>query len=216
MPPFEIVTTFRDRHKRVVGTTVEPSHIWQHGADLSHKGKRYFLCMHCHLKQDYSHQIFSAGATTSAAMHLEKAHHITKAGSSIPPSLHANPWQLTSAINPYAPQQFDGSQFKRNYLEWVLADDVTFRQASSTRLAKLIDPAANCVLPKSHNSVVYWIKKFYIEQRSVIKGIIGRAKSRITLSTDLWTSGNKLTFCGVVAHFIGKKSTSLYISIQAN
>jgi hypothetical protein len=70
----------RSRHKRVIGTKIKESWIYQHGANLEHDGVRYWLCKICHMKRRYSTALYASSGTTHAARHLLREHQITEFG----------------------------------------------------------------------------------------------------------------------------------------
>jgi hypothetical protein len=48
-----------------------------------------------------------------------------------------------------------------------------------------------------------------LEERKIEVGeLLRAASSKISVSVDIWTSSNYLSFLGVVAHFVGKQSIS--------
>lgn len=57
-------------HRRVVGTKIKESWIYRHGANLEHKGIRYWLCKLCHEKRSYSTALYASSGTAHAARHL--------------------------------------------------------------------------------------------------------------------------------------------------
>ena len=56
--------------------------------------------------------------------------------------------------------------------------------------------------------------KAKLEERKVEVGeLLRAASSKISISVDIWTSSNHLSFLGVVAHFVGKQSISSILSL---
>ena len=70
----------RPRHKRVVGTKIKESWIYQYGANLEYDGARYWLCRICHVKRSYSKALYASSGTAHAASHLLREHQITESG----------------------------------------------------------------------------------------------------------------------------------------
>lgn len=121
----------------------------------------------------------------------------------MPPS--RNPFEASSlaAFNLVTP--FDSERFKKSYTDWAICEDLSFRQATSSRTRDLIKsggPAAENVLPSSPTTLRNWIMASYESRLTDIKNMLVISRSKIHLSFDLWSSSNHLTLCGVVAHFV--------------
>ncbi|KJZ68471.1 hypothetical protein HIM_12135 [Hirsutella minnesotensis 3608] len=106
---------------------------------------------------------------------------------------------------------FDEATWKARFVDWVIAEDVTFRQASSERLRWLLANGGEQVsklLPEHHSTIRSWIRDSYEGRRQAICNLIRGSKSSVHLSFDLWTASNGFHYVGVVGHFVdghGKK-----------
>ena len=49
-----------------------------------------------------------------------------------------------------------------------------------------------------------YVKTALEDRKSIIKRLVQSAASKVTVSVDVWTSSNYLSFLGVVAHFVGR------------
>ena len=90
-------------------------------------------------------------------------------------------------------------------MDWIITEDVTFRQASSGRLQWLIangGELASSLLPEHHSTVCSWIRQTFECWRQAILDIVKRAKSSIHMSFDLWTASNAVNYIGIVGHFV--------------
>ncbi|EWY79581.1 hypothetical protein FOYG_17275 [Fusarium oxysporum NRRL 32931] len=158
----------RPRHKRVIGTKIKESWIYQHGANLDHNGVRYWLCRLCHEKKSYATALYASSGTSHATRHLLRQHQIAEFGES-GPGLR-NPFTLaassaSSSSRPLSRQaslgfqlasHFNESAWKARFVDWIILEDVTFRQASSERLRWLIAKGgelASQLLPEHHTTV---------------------------------------------------------------
>jgi hypothetical protein len=140
----------RPRHKRVIGTKIKESWIYRHGANLEHRGVRYWLCRICHMKKSYSTALYVSSGTSHAARHLLRQHQITEVGESGPglatpftlaatySSSSSHPLSRQASLGLQLASHFDEGTWKARFVDWVIAEDVTFRQASSERLRWLI------------------------------------------------------------------------------
>lgn len=116
--------------------------------------------------------------------------------------------------SPFRPH-FDAASWKAHFVDWIILEDVTFRQASSERLRWLIanggEPASQ-LLPQHHTTVCSWIRHTFESRREIIFGLVKGAKSCVHLSFDLWTASNGFHYIGIVGHFVdgaGKKQDVL-------
>ncbi|KAH7468076.1 putative oxidoreductase [Fusarium oxysporum f. sp. matthiolae] len=207
----------RPRHRRVVGTKMKESWIYRHGANLEHKGVRYWLCRLCHEKRSYSTALYASSGTAHAARHLLRQHQIAEFGDSSP-SL-TTPFTLaaasaSSSVRPLSRQaslgfqlgsHFDERSWKARFVDWIILEDVTFRQASSERLRWLIangGELASQLLPEHHTTVCSWIRLTFESRRQIIFNLVKDAKSSVHLSFDLWTASNGFHYIGIVGHFV--------------
>jgi hypothetical protein len=90
-------------------------------------------------------------------------------------------------------------------VDWIILEDVTFRQASSERLRWLIangGELASQLLPEHHTTVCSWIRLTFESRRQIIFNLVKDAKSSVHLSVDLWTASNGFHYIGIVGHFV--------------
>jgi hypothetical protein len=159
----------RPRHRRVVGTNMKESWIYRHGANLEHGGVRYWLCRLCHEKRSYSTALYASSGTAHAARHLVRQHQIVEFGDRSP--CLATPFTIaaksaSASVRSLSRQtslgfqlasHFDERSWKSRFVDWVILEDVTFRQASSERLRWLITNGgelASQLLPEHHTTFV--------------------------------------------------------------
>ncbi|KJZ70580.1 hypothetical protein HIM_10009 [Hirsutella minnesotensis 3608] len=97
------------------------------------------------------------------------------------------------------------SLWKTRFVDWIILEDVTFRQASSERLRCLVangGELASQLLPEHHTTVCSWIRHTFESRRVIILNLVKGAKSCVHLSFDLWTASNGFHFIGIVGHFV--------------
>jgi hypothetical protein len=73
---------------------------------------------------------------------------------------------------------------------------------SFRELVLFIAPALEGFLVHSATTIRRWILQLFERQTLVIKKKLARARSRIHISFDLWTSPNHRAFVGIVAHWL--------------
>lgn len=207
----------RPRHKRVVGTKIKESWIYQHGANLDYGGVRYWLCKICHEKRSYSTALYASSGTAHAAKHLLRMHQITEFGERTPSQ--QTPFTLATSSTSSSSRalsrqaslgfqlasRFDEVAWKARFVDWIILEDVTFRQASSERLRWLIangGELASQLVPEHHTTVCSWIRQSFERRRQIIFDLVKNAKSSVHLSFDLWTASNGFNYIGIVSHFV--------------
>ncbi|KJZ70963.1 hypothetical protein HIM_09667 [Hirsutella minnesotensis 3608] len=213
----------RPRHKRVVGTRIKESWIYRYGANLEHRGVRYWLCKICHIKKSYSTASYASSETAHAARHLLRQHQIAESGERV--SGLKTPFSLASGstLSSFSPasqqtnlgyqigSHFDEEAWKARFVDWIIVEDVTFRQASGDRLRWLIangGELASRLLPEHHTTICSWIRLSFESRRHIIAEIVKKPKSSVHISFDLWTASNAFNYLGTVGRFVdqeGKK-----------
>ncbi|KAK4077565.1 hypothetical protein Purlil1_12327 [Purpureocillium lilacinum] len=169
------------------------------------------------MKKSYSTALYVSSGTSHAARHLLRQHHITEAGHSGPGL--ATPFTLAAtdgsssshllsrqaSLGLQLASHFDEGTWKARFVDWVIVEDVTFRQASSERLRWLITNGgelASQLLPEHHTTVCSWICQTFESRRHIIANLVKNARSSIHLSFDLWTASNGFHHVGIVGHFV--------------
>lgn len=102
-------------------------------------------------------------------------------------------------------KSFSAETWKAKFIDWVIVEDITFRQASSSRLQWLIangGELANQLLPEHHGTINRWIQEAFKERQKMIIELVKNSRSIIHLSFDLWTALNSFHYLGIVGHFI--------------
>ncbi|KAK7592286.1 hypothetical protein V3481_006907 [Fusarium oxysporum f. sp. vasinfectum] len=168
-------------------------------------------------KRSYSTALYASSGTAHAARHLLRQHQIAEFGDSSP-SL-TTPFTLaaasaSSSVRALSRQaslgfqlgsHFDERSWKARFVDWIILEDVTFRQASSERLRWLIangGELASQLLPEHHTTVCSWIRLTFESRRQIIFNLVKDAKSSVHLSFDLWTASNGFHYIGIVGHFV--------------
>jgi hypothetical protein len=147
---------------------------------------------------------------------LLREHHITESGErglnrQTPFALAASSVSSSRALSQQASlgfqltSHFDEAAWKARFVDWIILEDVTFRQASSNRLRWLIangGELASQLVPEHHTTVCSWICQSFECRRQIIFDLVKNAKSSIHLSFDLWTASNGFNYIGIVSHFV--------------
>jgi hypothetical protein len=190
----------RLRSKRAVANA-RISWIYLHGRELEKrkgtKWNKYWLCKHC-----YERGIMKplrADSTYSCSRHLESAHNI------VPPGAIAPTSQLDSYLEEV--HSLAAERWRADFLNWITHDDITFSQAASERLHKVILGGGAHIrhLLPSRNTVRAWLITTYHERITDVKKSLAGARSRVNLSFDAWSSPNHVSLLGVVGHWIDEE-----------
>ena len=109
--------------------------------------------------------------------------------------------------------QFDGEQWINSFIDWIIALDLSYRQAADYR-TKAIVTTGRLVLeslyPSAPTTISKWIQDRFLQRIQVIKSLIHSSLSKIHLTVDLWKAKNSRDYCGVVASFVSKLATASY------
>jgi len=87
-------------------------------------------------------------------------------------------------------------------VDWVIADNQTFRHACSPRLKKLL--TAPYLAPESHTSLSKWVVDALPARRLRVEELLSQSQSKINISSDLWKGRNNHNYIGVIGHWISK------------
>jgi hypothetical protein len=215
-------TGYKVRHKSALKGGAKASPIWRYGVELEHfkadgSAVKLWLCQRCHLARQLNAAKVVSG-THHITEHMVKVHCIDPATGLLPetPSRpgFSSPFEaakaagLSSCIS-HSPWQEEALQSA--LVDWVIIKDVSFSNAVSPALRGLL--TWNCssllaALPNSVSTMRDYILSTLETRKAEIGVLLEASKSRISISVDVWTSSNYLSFLGVVAHFTGKFFTA--------
>ncbi|KAG7001051.1 putative AC transposase [Fusarium oxysporum f. sp. conglutinans] len=200
------------KHKRTTGKT-KKSWIWDHGANIESENEQYWLCRRCHETGSDCSTIFKYNGNSAIAYHLKHKHGISEDGE-VPQHIRvSNPWDRSKKANSFGPLRtpIAGEGYRQQYLDWVVAHDVSFRSATAGDTCDLLSygrPELERLLPTSATTLSSWIMAAFETRRESLKAELKECRSAVHLSCDLWTSTSGMSLCGVVAHFVGVDYTN--------
>jgi hypothetical protein len=96
-------------------------------------------------------------------------------------------------------------KFEQALVAFICCVHIAFNIVENEFFVALLTTTSNLVpqvLPQSHNTVREWAVRSYHDRKLRVKNILQKARSRIHLSFDLWTSTNHHAFNAIVAHFV--------------
>jgi hypothetical protein len=195
----------------------ESSGIWKHGADLEYleldnKTSRIWLCRVCHLQKVRS-DAKTYNSTHYIAKHLLKAHHVSSSGDLIAdaPMLPASPWMLARdiarATRALSQLLYNEGPLQAALIDWTILHDLSFRDATSSATRALISwnrIVLLAALPSAPTTLYVYILRSLEERKMEIRTLLKSARSKLSVSVDIWSSGNHLSFMAIVGHFVGE------------
>ena len=201
------------------------SGIYNYGWRLWHvsSGEYYWLCKQCHVRKrtingSLKPPVFKVSDSTTAAInHLKKVHNIDQKGTEqkqYPGPLDnwtGNGSSQAAAIHNAFAAGFDHNHFRALLFDWIISDNVAFRQLDSDKLRQLLiylNPRCAPFVP-CRTSTSRTVAKIHDKSVGVITETLATSITKINLSFDLWTSGNKLALLGLCAHFIDKNGNPI-------
>lgn len=201
------------------------SWIWRHGEAITRvrDGVKCWLCRFCYHDDQEAVVITTAEPTTMAQRHLIDKHYYNSKGiytsKKVVPAKRKN-----VAVQIYDQKQaqqapFDRTDFEGLYTSWALIDCLSLRQATSPMLRELLsyrNPLLADAAPSSHPTISRWIKEYYRQAKIKVIDHLSKARSRITLSFDGWTSKSNMDLLAVIAHYIDVNHTpqAVLLSLQ--
>jgi hypothetical protein len=200
------------------------SKIWQHGSELraldTPNLDKHWLCNLC-LPTKRLYKVSSSGGnnnTTAPARHLSKVHRIslkededsetnsiTTSSPAPAPSIATMMTTASQASYNALVSRINIEKFRWLLLKWIIQMHIVLIVVESDSFRELvlfIAPALESFLVQSANTIRRWILQLFDRQSLVIKKKLARARSRIHISFDLWTSPNHRAFVGIVAHWL--------------
>jgi hypothetical protein len=98
--------------------------------------------------------------------------------------------------------------WEAQFVDWIILEDVTLRQAPMKRLQWLIlngGELASQLLSESHASVPIWIHDAFQRRWKIIFELIKNTKISVHLISDSWSASNGFNYAGIVSHFVDGK-----------
>jgi hypothetical protein len=206
------------RHKSQLKSKREAASIWKYGVELSYLEddlvtySKLWLCWQCHLSRQLNNAKMVNG-TAHIVGHLKKVHKIDLATGLLlmTPAKPASLWEVAAKVaesgSLVAHTWWQEEVFQAALVNLVIVKDVSFRVAVSPEMRTLLtwnQAPLLAALPNSHNTLANYVVQSMRERKVEVVAMLQAAWSWISVSVDVWTLSNHLSFLGVVAHFVGK------------
>jgi hypothetical protein len=218
---------FSMRHKSYLNGRHQLAPIWRYGVELQYfendmvKVQRICLCCLCHLACKHGNA-FSLCGTSHITDHMRNVHHINPATGLMPKTplklAFSSPFEAAATagsnmVISHPPWQEDSLQSA--LIDWVIAKDVSFANATSAATQGLRTWNRSSLLhalPNSRSTMSEYVKAKLEDRKVEVGELLRAASSKISISVDIWTSSNHLSFLGVVAHFVCKQLINSILS----
>ena len=221
-PPDEFVQDRITYVKREIiankGCRLGSSHIWKYGLQYircSDK-KEVYYCHECVVGK-YKQELFVINGTSRVRNHLEQKHQIdSQTGmrkSSAPKSVLDQ--QKDAAASSAFFWKDSVEKFKELLIRWIVCCHIAFFQLENRHFRELLfflSPTLMNHLPKAARTIRSWIMTTFTSKKQQLMEDLHQARSRVSISFDLWTSPNPYAILGVVAMWIdatGKRRSTV-------
>jgi hypothetical protein len=188
---------------------VGSSHIWKYGLRYIRESdkKEVYYCHECAAGK-YKQELFIINGTSGVRSHLEQKHQIdpqsgTKRHSSTRKSVLEQQRSAAAASTFFWRDSIE--RFKELLVRWIVYCHIAFFQLENQYFRELLfflNPALLSHLPRAAKTIRSWVMGAFRSKKQQLKEDLQQARSRISISFDLWTSPNSYAILGVVAMWI--------------
>jgi hypothetical protein len=187
---------------------------WKHGAEFEAQNKtgtdgkhpRVWTCNHCRVFHCYG---------VNSSVHINK--HLRTHNLYENKPVHQRV-SIAERLQHHAPMSVDTRplaeadrrlihqvKFEEALVAFICCVHIAFSIVENEFFVAMLVAASNLishVLPTSHTTVRDWTVQHYQRRKLRVKNLLHKARSRVHLSFDLWTSTNHYAFNPIVAHFV--------------
>lgn len=163
-----------------------------------YKGEKviHFKCNYC------LNKIFQGPSTGTFLKHL-RSKHADRCPELLPPSTVQPPVKKDFFAPKKRKNGFDQASFEDWLLKWIVQKDQPFSMVDDPVFLGMMashNPDAPPIF--SRRTVMRRIEEILEVKKDGLKRKLNGFKSKISITCDLWTSKNQLSFLGVTAHYI--------------
>jgi hypothetical protein len=188
---------------------VGSSYIWKYGLRYIQESNKkevyyYYECA----AGKYKQELFIINGTSGVRSHLEQKHQIdpqsgTKRHSSTRKSVLEQQRSAAAASTFFWRDSIEW--FKELLVHWIVYCHIAFFQLENQYFQELLfflNPALLSHLPRAAKTIRSWVMDAFRSKKQQLKEDLQQARSRISISFDLWTSPNPYAILGIVAMWI--------------
>jgi hypothetical protein len=222
-PPDEFVQdniTYLNREKTTKkAARLGSSHVWKYGLRYIRDSdkKEVYYCHECAAGK-HKQELFIINGTSGVRNHLEQKHQIDPQ-SGIKKRSRTRKSVLEQQRSAAATNTFfwkdSIEKFKELLVRWIVYCHIAFFQFENQYFRELLfflNPALLSHLPKAAKTIRSWVMDAFRSKKQRLREDLRQARSRISISFDLWTSPNPYAVIGVIVMWIdtaGKRQTTV-------
>jgi hypothetical protein len=179
--------------------------------------KEVYYCHECAAGK-HKQELFIINGTSGVRNHLEQKHQIDPQ-SGIKKRSRTRKSVLEQQRSAAATNTFfwkdSIEKFKELLVRWIVYCHIAFFQFENQYFRELLfflNPALLSHLPKATKTIRSWVMDAFRSKKQRLREDLRQARSRISISFDLWTSPNPYAVLGVIAMWIdtaGKRQTTV-------
>lgn len=167
---------------------------------VAEKGKKkgqkilHFQCNYCREKY------FQGPSSSTFLEHLRKVHP-KRCSELLPQAKDSKPKRnFFEKANMNLP--FDKEVFVGKLLKWIIQTDQPFSVVDTDQFEDMIQYFKKDIVLHSRKTIMRRLEELYIQQKSDLKEKLNSFKSKFSITCDVWTSKNQLSFFGITIHYI--------------
>jgi hypothetical protein len=211
------------------GKRTRTSAVWKLGKEVTlvKENKPCWRCSIC--KNEGKIAIFVGVSTSGPLRHLKSDHGYGKRkgrlvrlrrareGTNEMPSVAPRSQGQGSVSGPYLSIP-TVDEFRSLFLQWIICCHIALIMVENPLFRKLIEFINHIILqflPSSGNTLRQWVIEEYERQKTVKKEVLRKARSRITISFDTWTSPfSRKHVLSIIAHFVDEKWKRRHVNLS--
>jgi hypothetical protein len=158
-----------------------------------------------HFKCNYCKKAFVGPSNSSLSFHLIKEHpskcsDLIASKKKNPKPKKRNLFDKTNMKGPFHPDIFMGK-----LLKWIVKSDQAFSTVDNEDFNDMLEYLKTDITVHSRRTIMRRLEELYVERKGVLRKELQKFNSKFSLTCDVWTSKNQLSFFGFTVHFIDDK-----------
>jgi hypothetical protein len=153
-----------------------------------------------HYKCNYCSKSFQGPSNSTALKHLRSTHPkkcpelkvVNKTDSTKPKRAFFDPVKMKLP--------FDADVFMGKLLTWIIKTDLSFSTVDNKYFEDMLDYLHNDISIHSRRTIMRRLEELYLERKDQLKYKLQSTKSKYSITCDVWTSKNQLSFFGIVCY----------------
>ena len=173
---------------------------------VDRRSKHYYCCLCLDEKKDTAYKPLIINGISSIHSHFRSKHNIDQSGKVIERESSARVSMASSGLEEFIFQS-TLDKFKLLLIQWIIFCHISFLQIENKyfhNLLTFLSTALGSFLP-SRNTFCCWVLEEFKIRKLRLRKTLRKARSKIHLSFNLWTSPNFYSIIAIVAHFIDSK-----------